>query len=156
MTKAAHMNRALHARLVESLYIEAMVMADEARYYLGVRGDEDRELLEPVVRIAFSCESLKVTTRLMHVIAWLMAQRGWQRGEISDAELAQDKYRLGEANPTDPAMSRRFPAAARALMDGSSDLYDRVARLQDSMTGQCDGRLGGPARALIDRLESVF
>lgn len=150
------MDRALHARLVEGLYVEAMVMADEARYYLGARGDEDRETLAPVERIAFSCESLKVTTRLMHVIAWLMAQRAWQRSEIHDNDLHDPKYRLGDAAPSDPATLLCFPPVAQILMEGSGDLYDRVARLQDSMGSIIEEGSGGPARALIDRLESVF
>lgn len=133
-------------------------MADEARAYFTLQADTDRDDLAMIGRIAFSCESLKVTTRLMHVIAWLMAQRGWQNGEIDDSMIRNPKYLLGEASPTDAASLTDFPFAARALIAGSADLYDRVARLQAMMDDESDGAWtgAGPARALIDRLEQTF
>ncbi|MGK2908294.1 MAG: DUF1465 family protein [Sphingobium sp.] len=145
----------LHRRLVDSLYVEAMVMADEARAYFDRAGATDREALQPIMRITFSCESLKVTTRLMHVIAWLLAQRAWQRGEIDSDTLADDRFRLGEAAVTDPETIASFPFAARSLIDGSMDLYARVARFEERMMagkGQKAQDRQGPAQALMDRL----
>ena len=31
--------------------------------------------LEPFARVGFACESLKVTTRIMHIVAWLLTQK---------------------------------------------------------------------------------
>lgn len=132
-------------------------MADEARSYFDMQGDIDRDMLNMTARIAFSCEALKVTTRLMHVIAWLLTQRAWQRGEINDAALADPKYHLGEAAASDPATIAGFPFPARALIEGSEDLYDRVLRLQARMGMAGPVRVpSSPARALMDRLESAF
>jgi hypothetical protein len=83
------------ARLVDSLYTEAMVLADEARSYFDQIGRGDREALPPIARVAFSCESLKVTTRLMHVIAWLLTRKAIAAGEIGDGEGAPESRRLG-------------------------------------------------------------
>ena len=145
----------LHRRLVDSLYVEAMVMADEARGYFDKLGAVDRENLEPMQRILFSCESLKVTTRLMHVIAWLLAQRAWQRGEIDSEALADERFRLGDAAATDGESIAAFPFAAKALIEGSTDLYDRVARFEAQMiagrNSAHDGRQS-PSQDLIDRL----
>ena len=69
-------------RLVDSLYTEAMLLADEARSYFDDAGREDRVALEPFVRVTFACESLKVTTRIMHIVAWLLTQRAVETGEI--------------------------------------------------------------------------
>ena len=132
MRSAAFLDRGLHRRLVDGLYVEAMVMADEARTYFDKGAPRD-EGDDPLHRVAFACESLKVTTRLMHVIAWLLSQRAWQRGEIGDEELVDEKYRLGRAAASDPALSATFAFAARALIEGSQDLYERVVRLQDRM-----------------------
>ncbi len=153
------LDTALHRRLVDSLYVEAMVMADEARAYFDRPGAADREALEPMTRIVFSCESLKVTTRLMHVIAWLLGQRAWQRGEISAEILREDRFSLGEAASTDAASIAHFPFAARALIEGSGDLYDRVKRLEARLwEGQATTpeMRHGPAHALIDRLAQAF
>jgi regulator of CtrA degradation len=157
MPMSGQINHGLHARLVDSLYTEAMVMADEARAYFALQGEGERFDMPMLARIAFSCESLKVTTRLMHVIAWLMAQRAWRRGEISDEVMRDGRHCLGEAAATDAAVMTDFPVAARALVDGSADLYDRVARLEALMEEETDTPVGiGPARALLERLESVF
>ncbi|WP_336959112.1 DUF1465 family protein [Sphingobium aquiterrae] len=160
MPSVRALDRGLHRRLTDSLYVEAMVMADEARAYFDVQGDADRDALALIDRVAFSCESLKVTTRLMHVIAWLLNQRAWQRGEIPTEALADPKYHLGEAKRSDSPAVAHFSFAARALIDGSTDLYDRVARLQAAM-GLNDDRAGrgngeSPARQLFGRLEKAF
>lgn len=54
-------------KLVDGLYTESMLLADEARSYFD--SDRARSISLAEVAVAFSCESLKVTTRLMHVIA---------------------------------------------------------------------------------------
>ena len=52
-----------------------------------------------------------------------------------------------------------FPFAARALIDASQELYERVARLQerlDAMSNAATTALASPARALLDRLNTAF
>lgn len=134
-------------------------MADEARSYFDAGEAGQYGLAEPLRRVAFACESLKVTTRLMHIIAWLLSQRAWQRGEIGDGEMADEKYRLGRATATDPALAADFPFAARALIDASQELYGRVARLQERMDRMSQIAAApeiSPARALMDRLNTAF
>lgn len=133
-------------------------MADEARSYFD-NGMIGEDMIDPLRRVAFACESLKVTTRLMHVIAWLLSQRAWQRGEIDDGEMRDEKYRLGAANWSETGAVADFPFAARSLISASQDLYDRVARLQermDRMTAPLPLAEVSPARALLDRLQSAF
>ncbi|AMK22495.1 hypothetical protein K426_07740 [Sphingobium sp. TKS] len=156
MKLAASLDQGLHRRLVDGLYVEAMIMADEARAYFDIRETSGPEADDPLRRVAFACESLKVTTRLMHIIAWLLSQRAWQRGELNDAEMLDEKYRLGHAATTDPALSANFPFAARALIEASQDLYERVARLQDRMARPRAQAEPNPARALMDRLNAAF
>lgn len=159
MKVAPFLDHGLHRRLVDGLYLEAMVMADEARSYFDASEAAEHGLDDPLKRVAFTCESLKVTTRLMHVIAWLLSQRAWERGEIDGAELLDEKYRLGRATATDYALVGTFPFAARALVEASQELYGRVARLQDRMdmmAGPGRPAGAGPARALMDRLNTAF
>ena len=87
-------------------------MADEARSYFDADEAGQFAADDPLRRVSFACESLKVTTRLMHIIAWLLSQRAWQRGEIGDADVADEKYRLGRATATDPGIAGDFPFAA--------------------------------------------
>ena len=85
------------SRLVDSLYTEAMLLADEARSYFDDAGRDDRIALEPFVRVSFACESLKVTTRIMHIVAWLLTQRAVESGEIPTREGRRPERRLGHA-----------------------------------------------------------
>ena len=141
----------LTPRLVDSLYTEAMLLADEARAYFDRHGREERESLDPLLRVGFSCESLKVTTRLMHVVAWLLTQRAVEAGEISRAHARKPTRRLGDAPESDSALLARLPPAAQSLIEASRDLYARVQRL----AGQA-ARIEpqpSPARSLLSRLE---
>src|SRR3954462_14645414 len=121
----------LTPKLVGALYTEAMLLADEARAYFDRHGREERDALEPIVRVGFSCEPLKVTTRLMHVIAWLLTQRAVEAGELSPLQARTPARRLGEAPGTDEALLPSLPAEAVALLAASGDLYAPVHRLDE-------------------------
>jgi regulator of CtrA degradation len=147
---------ALTPKLVASLYTEAMVLADEARSYFERQGRDDRDRLDPLVRVAFSCESLKVTTRLMHVIAWLLTQRAVEAGEINRLQSRTPSRRLGEAPDTDEALLPKLPAEAAALITASRELYARVRRLEEHGDEAGDTPQPSPARSLLNRLERAF
>ena len=138
-------------KLIGALYTEAMVLADEARSYFDSAGRDERDSLDPFARVGFSCESLKVTTRLMHVIAWLLTQRAVETGELSRAQAASPSRRLGEEPDSDEAILPRLPDQARALIEASRDLYARIRRLDESAASPEPVR--SPARSLLSRLE---
>jgi regulator of CtrA degradation len=141
-------------KLVDSLYVEAMVLADEARSYFDREGREERMKLDPIVRVGFSCESLKVTTRLMHVIAWLLTQRAVEAGELSPQHGRTPTRRLGDAAESDPTLLEKMPEAALALVQSSQDLYARVRRLEEGSA--IPEPQASPARSLLSRLERSF
>jgi regulator of CtrA degradation len=141
-------------KLIDSLYVDAMLLADEARSYFDRHGREERMALDPIIRVGFSCESLKVTTRLMHVIAWLLTQRAVEAGELSQGQARAPGRRLGDAPESDEAVLAKMPAQALALVRASSDLYARVRRLEEnSDSGE---ETASPARSLMSRLERSF
>ena len=138
-------------RLIESLYTEAMLLADEARTYFDQEGREERGQLDPFVRVGFACESLKVTTRIMHIVAWLLTQRAVESGEIMPGTANRPERRLGHAGDSDPLVVEQLPPAAQRLVNASTDLYARVKRL-DQGSAVADPP-ASPARALMGRLE---
>jgi regulator of CtrA degradation len=140
----------LTTRLIDSLYVEAMLLADEARTYFDADGRDDRMGLDPLLRVGFACESLKVTTRLMHVIAWLMTQRALAAGEIGRDQAAAAERRLGEAPSSDAELLPRLPESAAALIRASQDLYDRIGRIDDGVVPEAQP---SPARSLLSRLQ---
>jgi regulator of CtrA degradation len=146
----------LTPKLIAGLYTEAMVLADEARSYFDRHGREERDSLDPLVRVGFSCESLKVTTRLMHVIAWLLTQRAVEAGEISRRQSRSPARRLGEAPDTDESLLPKLPENAVALILASRELYARVKRLDDGGGAEPAEPHASPARSLLSRLERSF
>lgn len=146
-------------RLIDSLYVEAMVLADEARSFFDHRAEEHRAQLGQIDRVEFACESLKVTTRLMHVIAWLLTQRAILNGELEESVRSEDRYRLGDAAATLAGIAERFSFDMMTLIVASEDLYDRVLRLERQLVGRGRGNRTvplSPARDLLTRLESAF
>jgi regulator of CtrA degradation len=79
-------------------------------------------------------ETLRLTSRLTQVMAWLMAQRALQDGEIGEDEFVEDKYRL---EGHEICLKRAFedledlPEGLNDLMSRSYDLYSRVMRLDE-------------------------
>ena len=139
------------SRLIDSLYTEAMLLADEARSYFDDAGRDDRASLEPFARVGFACESLKVTTRIMHIVAWLLTQRAIESGEIATREGRRPERRLGHAQDSDPAVVTQLPKSAQRLINSSAELYARVKRLDE---GTIEAEVPqSPARALMGRLE---
>lgn len=78
----------LSPTIIEALYREALVLADETRATFDLSG---RLTLagenEDLARIALSCETLRTTTRMMHAIAWLLNQRAYFAGELNVFQL---------------------------------------------------------------------
>lgn len=144
----------IHRRLIDSLYVEAMVLADDARSYFDDGGRAEREALGPVERVTFSCESLKVTTRLMHVIAWLLTQRAVFAGELRARDALDPSRRLGEAPVSDAATAAGLPDQAKALVAASVDLHRRVARLDHAQVAGVPEQ--SPARQMFERLAMSF
>lgn len=139
------------SRLIDSLYTEAMLLADEARAYFDDAGRDERATLEPFARVGFACESLKVTTRIMHIVAWLLTQRAIESGEIVGREGRRPERRLGHAQDSDLTVVNTLPPSAKKLINASADLYARVKRLDD---GSFEAEIPqSPARALMGRLE---
>jgi regulator of CtrA degradation len=159
MSDSTTMLNQFDRRLIDSLYVEAMVLADEARSFFDHRAEEHRAALDQMDRVEFACESLKVTTRLMHVIAWLLTQRAIFNGELAESVRGDERYRLGDAAATPSGVVERFSDDMATLIEASEDLYDRVARLERQFVGRAREDIDlplSPARDLLTRLERAF
>jgi len=148
-----HHDQRIQRRLIDSLYIEAMLLADEARSYFDEAGRAERDTLDPLIRVGFSCESLKVTTRLMHVIAWLLTQRAVDAGELGLRDALDPSRRLGDAPVFDADLVDALPDRARGLVTASADLHRRVGLLDRA---QAAPQAQSPVHGLHDRLALAF
>jgi regulator of CtrA degradation len=153
--------RELGIVLIDQLYREAMQLAEDSRTYFDHVGQWDRKRLEPMDRVLFSCESLKVTTRLMHSISWLLVRKAVLAQEMNEAEARLPERRLGRASVTtqdDLPRLQTLPPMAQRLVVRSHDLYSRLHRLETQMfdTAPVSSADEGPARALMDRIQGAF
>ena len=115
------------ALIVEELYCEANILADEVRAVFAPAISEMMPVEQPLRR-ALECEGLKTTTRIMHVLAWLLNQRAVLAGEMSDLQWE----RLGSL-PPDRAPSaelmQMLDLPTQSLVAETQRLHARVARL---------------------------
>ena len=120
----------LSPTIVDALYCEALVLADEARAAFDLSGrltaaSENEDL----ARIALSCEALRTTTRMMHAIAWLLNQRAYFAGELSEFQLR----RHGRLPPPQPDTSADQVALLgpelEDLIERTRRFYARIERL---------------------------
>jgi regulator of CtrA degradation len=120
----------LNPLIVEALYREALLLAEEARtafdtpVHLGLVSDsEDRK------RIALSCEALRTTTRTLHAIGWLLNQRAYLAGELSEFQLRR-RGALPPAQPDgDPEQLALLPPPVLELSERTRRFYARIERL---------------------------
>ena len=129
-----------------------MLLADEARGYFDEELRREEAALDPLARVQVSCESLKVTTRLLHVVAWLLTWRAVDDGEVGLVEARLPSRRLGASPESDPVAFALMPPRARDLTSTSIDLHRRAALLDEAV----DAVGPGPARAIQDRLARAF
>ena len=116
--------------IVEALYEDALVLADEARMVFD-ESFSPRPVTpaQAEMRVALSCEALRTTTRMMHALAWLLNHRAYFSGEMSEFQLRRHG-RLPPPQPeSDPAQLALLDLETRMVIDRSRRFYARVARL---------------------------
>jgi len=120
-------------------YDETLMLLVEMRDWVAYRQGRERGNGEPsrlnaADRMLVCCESMRVTARLTHIMAWLLAQKAVYSGEIEPEEAVGEDMPLagldvcmdnGQENHTG------FPPQLLQLMDRSYRLYIRVARLDE-------------------------
>lgn len=116
--------------IIEALYCDALELADEARSLFDLSGrletmSEDDDL----ARVALSCEALRTTTRMMHAIAWLLNQRAYSAGDLSEFQLRRHGRLPPPQDGGDPAQAAMLPDELRELIGRTQRFYARIERL---------------------------
>lgn len=115
-------------------YDEAFDLLVEARNYVERSLPAFKYGPRPPDPATVTKETLRLTSRITQVMAWLMAQRAVQNGEIDAEEFAHDRYRVeGQSVCLKQAIEKMddLPAEFSDLMDRSYNLYSRVLRLDE-------------------------
>ena len=134
---------------VENLYVEAMLLADEAHAAFAAQRDLGSVRGNAAAQIGLACESLKTTTRLMHVIAWLLHRRAMFAGDPG-AGPNDSAARIGAPVAADWNVCEGFDASIRRIIAASERLFERVAVLEAGWAAPAVT----PVQALLARLEA--
>lgn len=137
---------------IENLYVEAMVLADEAFAGFAATRDRGADRGDSLMTVNLACESLKTTTRLMHIIAWLLHQRAMLANEPS-AHAGDSAARIGDPVAADWMVCQHFDASLARIIMASERLFDRVVALEISQRTIPEPP---PVHQLIARLEARF
>lgn len=114
--------------IIESLYSEALVLADEVRAVFAIGMGEMTRDADDMLRLALSSEGLKATTRMMHVLAWLLNQRAYFEGEMSEGQLRKHS-KLPHDRPSSPEDLELLEEPTCDLIEDTIRLHRRIARL---------------------------
>ena len=152
MSQAANLN----ARIIESLYVEGLMLSDEVR---AAFDPARRQLADPDAApesaraIALSCEALRTTTRMMHAVAWLLNHRAYLRGEISEFQLRRHGRIAANLPAAEPGRMALLPESMQDLIHATERFYARLVRLDTGWRERTVPVAGVPAvQRLRERL----
>ena len=149
MTHPSNLSRPI----IEVLYTEALLLADDVRatFALGTREPQEGE--STAIRLALSTEGLKTTTRMMHLLAWLLNQRAFFSGDLSEHQV-RNHGALPADRLSDATQLELLEPETRALIAETEALHRRIARLDTAWRNGFD--MGSPARAIQQRIGRQF
>ncbi|MFV0643632.1 MAG: DUF1465 family protein [Sphingomonadaceae bacterium] len=117
--------------IVETLYCEALVLADEVRMIFNPGEQKSACTSETCIQIAHATEGLRATTRMMFILAWLLNYRAHFSGDLSEAQLLRSGPFQAD-RPGDPESMALLPPHVRNLIMETQKLHARIARLDSA------------------------
>ncbi len=114
--------------IIEALYCQALVLADDVRAAFDLAPARNCGEDADLVQLALSCEGLRTTTRVMHVLAWLLNHRAYFAGDLSEFQLRRHG-KLPPDRPSDPKNLAILEPPTCELIIETEELHGRIARL---------------------------
>jgi regulator of CtrA degradation len=142
------------------LYREGMKLVEDTAEYLDRAGRVESRLLTPPASLAYSSESIKLTTRLTQLASWLLVRRAIAAGEITSAEahMHRHKVALVPQSGMRPDGYGALPETFKTLIAESHRLYDRILRLDKLMNEGYSAieETASPLTPHIERIRMAF
>ena len=142
----------------DELFREGMALVEATATYLDGPGRQDCAALPRPAAVAYARESMKHTTRLMQIAAWLLVQRTVREGGMTAETARRERERidLRDAAPLPEDEAARLPQGLVDLIRASLDLNRRVVRLDASLYGEPAAEQANPVDRQIGRLRAAF
>lgn len=146
----------------EDLFREGMALVEDAARYLDGPGRRSSKELSGTVGLAYSTESMRLTSKLMQIASWLLVRRSVGRGEMTLEEALKSRQRARLTYPAEPDRSKGFeqlPDELQRLVNECDALYDRVLRLDRliSLSNDRSPSAGdNPVGSQVEQLKRAF
>ncbi len=128
-TPVSLVEKLISSEAFTSLYHEGMGLVEEAAAYLDGDGREEAKLLSRDTSLAYSAESMRLTTRLMQIASWLLLQRAVHQGEMTRHQSAAGRHRVRlqqQELASSSEIFKRLPDRLRELSLDSLRLQARI------------------------------
>lgn len=144
----------------KALFQEGMGLVEAAALYLDGPGREDARALAPREALAYAEESLRLTTRLMQVAAWLLVQRALAEGQIDQAHARAERRRVRLTEEAARGPIDALPGRLGELVAETARLHARLLHL-DRLTAEPaqapEGQVGdGAADNQVERQRDLL
>lgn len=121
------------SEMFRRLFAEGIELVEETAAYLDGDGRSESRLLSRSASLVYASESMKLTTRLMQIASWLLAQRAVSEGNLKPDSLFHDRYRLNVRPVAGEPLAAEMPIALVEYVVRAERLYDRVHYLDQKM-----------------------
>jgi regulator of CtrA degradation len=129
--------RLANSQAFQNLFKDGMALVEETAAYLDGPGRRESKELSRTAALIYATESMRLTTRLMQLASWLLLHRAVREGEMSLAQVNQEKtkVKLSVTQPIDPESMKLLPDTLKELIERALRLTEQVRRLDATMHG---------------------
>jgi regulator of CtrA degradation len=144
-----------------ALFRDGMALVEETAAYLDGPGRKESKLLPRSAALAYATESMRLTTRLMQLASWLLLHRAVKEGEMSLAQVNQEKtkVKLSICEPADEQTLKLLPETLYDLIVRSRVLQEKVRRLDATIHAPTDATAqaaDNPVERQLGLLKAAF
>jgi regulator of CtrA degradation len=158
-------DRLLASPSFSQFFRDGMKLVEDTAAYLDGPGRQESKLLDRATSLAYATESVRLTTRLMHLASWLLLHRAVNEGEISLVQANKERTRI-KLSIEEPRLAAEgkvgetpaLPARLRELIARSKKLRDQIRRLDATIHAQPSTAAAGhnPFEFQLGKLRAAF
>lgn len=139
-----------------ALYSEANLLVEETAFYLDGPGRGDATALDGAAAHAYAQEGMRLTTRLMRLMSWMILRRAVADGDMTaDEAQAERRKSMGYVEPT-PTLEiiAILPERLGELIGAAARLELRILHIDASEA--MDAPRPSPVRRELNLLRAAF
>jgi regulator of CtrA degradation len=145
------------------IFQEGMALVERTAAYLEGEGRSSARKLAPPLSVAYTTESMRLTTRLLELASWLLIRRSLNAGQITTEEAERRRARLTLSSSGRPGHNSHFdqlPEGLRGLVEESFLLHDRIVQIDRAMANTTVAAVTdaaqNPVAAQMNQLKAAF